>query len=282
MIAALVFVQPADAVQYTFTTFDVPGGTQTEIIGLNNVGQFVGSYGPQLPNQPSGFLYSSGVITSIAYPGAAETNPYGINDAGDIVGEYVSNGVFHGFLLQQGVYTTIDGPDVGYNSARGINNAGQIVGLTGSGGFLWSNGNFSLLNELAGVHPYDINDLGVIVGTRSFRFSGGVLEDLTALGYVFNTNTAGDLVGATGGGSGSFISSGGIFTGLSFGDLGGSPDAAHAINDLGQIAGYYTDSAGIRHGYIASPVPEPGVVFLLSIGLAGVASSAWRARRRRG
>jgi probable HAF family extracellular repeat protein len=164
MLSALATAQDPS---YTFTTLDVPfpGAHDTGATGINNHGQIVGGYldsrnqdqgfldnrgvfttilntEPQgINNQGQitgfysdgrglhGFLYDSGVYTTLDVSGANLTLAAGINDRGQIVGVYEdSNGVSHGFLYDAGVFTTFDVPGASLTEGRGINNRGQIVG----------------------------------------------------------------------------------------------------------------------------------------------------------
>jgi len=47
------------------------------------------------------------------------------------------------------------------------------------------------------------------------------------------------------------------------------------INNHGQIAGYFYDDAGVAHGFLATPVPEPAPGALIA---AGVLVLGWRQR----
>jgi probable HAF family extracellular repeat protein len=67
------------------TTLSFPGATITEALGLNNLGQVVGSYTDAMGNV-HGFIYSNGVFTALNVPGAPDTIVNGINNFGAIVG----------------------------------------------------------------------------------------------------------------------------------------------------------------------------------------------------
>src|SRR5262249_28534085 len=118
----------------------------------------------------------------------------------------------------------------------------QIVGeYNSSHPFLLSGGTFYQIDFPRSLNSAatGINDLGQIVG------------HYTDEGFVRH----GFLLGA------------GIF---STGDV---PDAsftaAAGVNNLGQIVGLYSDPTGF-HGFLATPVAEPGSVLFLASGLAGV------------
>ena len=56
----------------SFTSFDIPGGGS--VFGINDLGEMVGvGHDPGL----SGFLYSKGTVTTIAFPGALRTGRKG-------------------------------------------------------------------------------------------------------------------------------------------------------------------------------------------------------------
>ncbi len=82
------------------------------------------------------------------------------------------------------------------------------------------------------------------------------------------------IVGAPAGATATFV-----FTPL---DVPGATDTiAFGINDAGQIVGFFSDATG-RHGFLATaPVPEPGMLGLVTLGLVTLAVRM-RAGRRRG
>ncbi len=44
-----------------------------------------------------------------------------------------------------------------------------------------------------------------------------------------------------------------------------------AINDQGELAGWYIDANGAYHGFVATAVPEPGTATLTLLGVVGLA-----------
>jgi probable HAF family extracellular repeat protein len=271
---------------YSFTTIDVPGATGTAPEGINNAGQIVGFDGDTVGTQ-HGFLLSGGIYTPIDVPGAlpGTTRAFGINDAGQIVGDSVS----HSFLLSGGIYTTIDVPGALSTKADGINNAGQIVGGSSLGGFLLSGGMYTTIDfPGAPTSPSGINDSGQIVGfyvdfrdrDHGFLLSGGVYTTIDfgpRETVADGINNAGQIVGYYYlSGNHGFLLSGGVYTTIDF--PGATGTDITGINNAGQIVGAYSDGSG-THGFLATPVPEPGTftLTLLGVGTLGVC----RLRKRR-
>src|SRR5262245_32753116 len=115
---------------YNYTTIENPSqvGFTTATTGINDAGQFVGSY--DNAGGHHGYFYNGSTFITIDDPKAmAGTSTHSINATGLIVGDYrdTSN---HGFIYNPntGVYSTIDYPGATSTSAYGINAAGQIVG----------------------------------------------------------------------------------------------------------------------------------------------------------
>src|SRR5436190_1788450 len=125
----------------TYTTLDDPlATTGTSALGINDMGQIVGTYSNATGKH--GFLLSGGTYTTLDDPLAtAGTIAYGINDLGQIVGTYNDASGIHTFLYSGGAFSTVDDPVVNSHTlAHGINNNSQIVGTlsdgTGNRGFL--------------------------------------------------------------------------------------------------------------------------------------------------
>jgi uncharacterized membrane protein len=67
----------AQAAEYTFTTFDVPGAPHTLAWGINDSGQIVGGFYDG--TRSHGLLIDGTTFTTIDVPGARNTFAYGIN-----------------------------------------------------------------------------------------------------------------------------------------------------------------------------------------------------------
>lgn len=289
-------------VAFNFTTFDVPGGNSARGFGINDVGQIAGSYGVG-NNISHGFMRgAAGSYTTIDFPGATETSLNKINAAGEIVGRYktpTSTFQDRSFLRSSGgSFTPIEAPGAQTTLAFGINGAGQIVGYledasSNGHGFLRSPaGNFTTVDApgaTSGTYANDINSAGQIVGfyidagggfVGFLRSPGGNYSTFSVLPGVIDTfpygiNDAGQIVGVYSGGSPhGFLLSGGTLTTI---DVPGAIyTEALGINSLGQIVGDFADASGV-HGFIATPIPEPGSLLFAASGIGGM----WLARRRR-
>jgi YVTN family beta-propeller protein len=285
--AALI---PSSAAAQAFITVDVPGATATQVLGINNAGQMVGSYA-DAKNVTHGFLLSGGVFTTINFPGATFTQAAGINNVGEIVGSYTdSQGIGHGFLFSRGTFTSITDPAFAccatYVSA--ITDSGVIVGTgtdaNGSqNGFELINGTFTTL-DFPNSNFTELTDIpfqnSTIVGTYSNDYPTGPLQGLTYSNGQFGTfnvtgatNTVlngiadgGQVVGnySTSDASHSFLTtctnqSGGVVCSqndVTIADFPGAADTqASDINDGGQVVGAYVDTEGVTHGYLMTNGP---------------------------
>ena len=208
------------------------GHSDTQISGINNVGQMVGYSAAS--GGPGAFLYSGGKFTGVGSFGAY--NAQGINDSGQIVGRLAPSVGGGGYLDTNGAFTHING------DPYGINNQGQVVGTYGigsGGGFLDRNNVYTPINDplasLGTTVPRGINNEGQIVGY--YQNAAGVYNGFIDNSGVFST----------------------INDPLATGTMG---TQLYGINNNGQIVGDYAHGIG----FIAS-TPEPGTVVLFGSGL---------------
>ena len=81
----------------SFVGFDVNGALDTILLGINNVGDFVGTVILADSTQPA-FVSLRRSVTMFAVPGATATFAYQLNTANQIVGYYIdANGITHGY-----------------------------------------------------------------------------------------------------------------------------------------------------------------------------------------
>jgi uncharacterized membrane protein len=189
-----------------------------------------------------GFLFDSGVFTTIEAPGASTTIPFGINSRGQIVGTYIdaggptAGGFTHGFLLnEKGAFTTIDFPGPSETELAGINNQGEIAGVYRDaegithGVLLDKKDNFTTIDAPNAVETalLDINNRGQIIG-----------------GYA-------DIEGTVT----YFLLDDGVFTPIEF--PGASLTVPLDINNRGQIVGGYIDAGEERTVFCWQKAPSP-------------------------
>jgi YVTN family beta-propeller protein len=275
---------------YSFTTFDPPGSTDTLPRGLNNRGQNVGSY-LDAGGVLHGYLrQSNGSFVTIDAPNSTTTVATSINDFGVIVGEWVDfGGAAHGFTRSPaGVYTTLDLPGATDTALTDINNLGKIVGdydlgdLSTSIGFLDVRGQFTSFEDPAAVPaqtaPAGINLLGFISGLYGDAAGNSHAFIRTPDGQFHNydfpsaDNTIGTRINRFGQVVGqyftNFPSHGYILTGTLTAGLNFSPaqflsfdypdsqaTSLRGTNDSKQVSGfvrYFGDPA--RHGFLATPI----------------------------
>jgi uncharacterized membrane protein len=241
--------------------------------GINNAGQVVGEIG----FGPSPLILWNGRNGSRILDVPQGTTPYfadAINDRGQVAGAAFSSAGIVAILLDSndGSATTLSSLGGDYSKGFGINNAGQIAGFSTAAS--------SVTNHAAvwsGLAPDDlgvplgstseavgINDFGKVVGSSgSFNpYNEGLLgpgQAGLATAFLWDSGTAVNL----------FQASDAALQGWS------NLTVAYAINDVGQIVGEGLIN-GHLHGFLLTPVPEPGTYVLIAVGIGLV---GWRIRR---
>src|SRR5881398_1199439 len=84
----------------TFTEYDVPGAVQTNLLSINDAGDFTGGFDPDGSGVFQAFVNVGGAITSFSVPDAAGTFAYEINNSKHLaVGYFIdASGILHGYF----------------------------------------------------------------------------------------------------------------------------------------------------------------------------------------
>ena len=220
----------AQGQQYKFQRLNPPGSTYSFASGLNSNGVVVGSF-INASSAYEGYVYKNGHYKMIVFPGSVGfTQASGVNDSNIVVGEFTgSDQLTHGFVL------TPDGQFTEYDVALGastfiydINNAGNLVGFT----------SFQGQTAMAFVD---------IAGTvTEFTFMG----DYTfAFGINSKNDTVGDFITPNFVTHGFYRDAAGTMSQIDY--PGAALTTCRAINDLGEITGYYVDTSNVAHGFIS-------------------------------
>jgi hypothetical protein len=228
--------------QGNYANENFPGSAQTQVTGLNNLGDTSGFWvTPAGTNH--GFVEWNGVFASYNDPATPKAKGsvnqiLGINNAGTAVGFYNDkNGHAHAYELNQatGKFTAIHVPGVSV-TATGINTAGDVVGFATD----------SAKNTTSW--------LKIGTSTTAFNFPGG--SDTQAFGI----NSKNQIVGSYLDGSG--VMHGFVLTNplgprsvwQSIDDPNGiGSTVVNGINTAGDLVGFYTDAAGNTDGMLATP-----------------------------
>jgi len=243
------FVRDASGI---ITTFDPAGTSGAQSIGDD--GTVAGGYVDA--NGAHGYLRApDGAFTTFdptGDPSQVEiVVPNRINSNGSVAGTYTdTSGTFHGFSRDSsGNITILDAPGAGTASGEGteivdMNTGGVIVGGINIGVVNGVGTTHSLMRSATGT--YTIFDPPAADGVSSFA------EGINASGEITGTYRDATLVR-----HGYLEQPGGTF--VSFDD----PNAAQlplsgvnvgttalGINASGAVVGFYSDSAGVRHGFI--------------------------------
>jgi len=277
-------VTPDSAIS-NYTTFEAPGAGTGEFQGtgalaINASGAVVGVYADS-KNLLHGYVRSANATFTSFDAKDAGTGAYqgtiavSINASGAIAGTYLDrNGASHGFVRAgDGTITEFDAIGAGTAAHRGtvavrINDAGAIAGFYTTGNYLApsmyhgflraANGTITAVddpnagtaggpsNQKQGTMGIGINANGEIVGTY---------KDTNTVQHGFVRSAAGLFTGFDPTGVGTCVSNHGY-------NFGGT--SASDIDAAGDVAGYYTDTKCVQHGFVRAangqitPFDAPG------------------------
>ena len=116
-----------------FSQFDVPGSLSTEVGGVNNVGDFCGSF-TDATGFTQGFVSLGGAITSFSVPGSTFNAAYQLNSSNQLEGYYLDgSGIGHGYYRDADgtLHFPIDAPRSTFTVLFGNNDSNWMVGRYG-------------------------------------------------------------------------------------------------------------------------------------------------------
>jgi hypothetical protein len=226
--------------QANYTSENFPASTQTQVTGLNDLGDTSGFWVNKAGTN-RGFVEWNGVFASYTDPNTPKTagsvnQLLGINNSGVAVGFYTdAKGNSHAYEVNQAthVFTALKVPGTSV-VATGINNEGNIVGFSTTGsvtsGWLLAGGHLTTYQfpGSSNTQAFGINRQNRIVG--SYADSSGATH-----GFVLyqpeGTSTWQTIDDPQGAGS----------------------TVVNGINAAGDLVGFYTDAAGNTDGMLATP-----------------------------
>jgi len=113
-----------------FREFDVPDSLSTEVLGVNNAGDFCGDF-VDATGLTQGFVSIGGTITPFSVPGATSTTAVGLNNSNQTEGTYAdASGIFHGYWRDTDgtLHFPIDPPGGQNTILFGNNDSNWMVG----------------------------------------------------------------------------------------------------------------------------------------------------------
>ncbi len=205
---------------------------------VNDFGVIAGSYSsdPSLGRGDHGYLWRDGRVTIVMYPGEMPTEVYAVNDLDEAVGAYFTpDGNAHGYRLYDARFRAEDVPGALSTFPLSINDRGQAVGV-----YVTADGIHGYVSEPTGaIHTFD---------------APGAAPDSTSLLYV---NERDEMLGTYVDGSGSTVNfmriRGEVELLVSPTSLAATSYSPQALDDRGELAGFFTDANQILHGFIAIP-----------------------------
>ncbi len=278
------------------------GSTVLEAVGISSNGTIVGRvYGPARNNEGNQSFYyhpTTGLVINPYFSTGSPSNEfvYRVNENGDMSGRYGTNGA--GWL---GVYHRLANGTI-----RDFGVINDTIDIPDESGYMISEGNYvyrpdlsrfrlQVLNSGDYTRPLKVYSDGTIVGTYTysgipgsyfslFDINGNIISigsDRMAVDTVVCAKSS-KTVAFNGYRLDNQTLPAKLFT-YTFGgvmtDMSQHMPTAYevidvkGINDRGQIVGLYTQSRGsnILKSFLLDPVPEPGTLVAIAVGLAGLA-----------
>jgi len=117
----------------TFTQYDVHGALETNLLSINDAGDFTGGFDPDGSGIFQAFVSVGGTLTSFSVPGAASTFAYETNNSNQLVVGYYILGVLHGYYRDASgvLHFPIDPSGSTATVLFGLNDRNWVVGRYG-------------------------------------------------------------------------------------------------------------------------------------------------------
>ena len=157
-----------------FTEYVFPGAVQTDLLSINDAGDFTGGVVPDASGIFQGFVSVDGILSSFSVPGAVLTLAYEINNSEELtVGYYIDGVILHGYYRDSSgtLHFPIDPSGSVSTVLFGLNDRNWVVGRYASSGV--THGLFFIPPNQFSTFDYPgstftslngINDKGIIVG----------------------------------------------------------------------------------------------------------------------
>ena len=249
----------AAARSYAYESLDFPGSSQTIFWGLDDFDNLAGQY-EIAGGTAHAMTYRHGKFKPLdpAKLGTGFSAAGGPNDVGTTFGGYAdAAGVQHGFVIHDGRFEKVDFRGHLNSNVDGVDVFGRILGV------YWdADGTYhGMLSHDGNEVPFDVD------GARDT--------------YPLGLNIEGDSVGywdADGATTHGYVrrANGQVAT---LDVPAALATAAFAINDFGQVAGYFVDASGGVHGFLKTgsrlqQLDMPGAVATIATALNNAGSVA--------
>jgi hypothetical protein len=235
--------------QSDYTNENFPGSAQTQVTGLNDVGNTVGFWANAAGANFGFYTSTNGDFHEVNFPKVPNSSPQmdqllGINDRGVAVGFYqnkAGNARGYEYNIHTMKFTRVLIP----GAPQGLN--GPSLTVTG-------------INSYDTVVGFYVNKKGVTVAFErpgstfiTFAYPGASMTQ------AFGINDSGEVVGAYTIGTGSSAQSYGFTWTRAHGFVtvndpnGIGSTVINGVDDRGELVGFYTDKAGNTDGFLARP-----------------------------
>ena len=172
----------------TFTEYDVPSAIQTNLLGINELGDLTGGFDPDGSGIFQGFIDRHGTITSFGVPAAASTFTYELNNTKRLaVGYYIDGaGILHGYYRDHNgaLHFPIDPPGSVATVLFGVSDFNFVVGryADASGA---THGLFFTPPDIFFTFDYPGSTFTSLNGINLFGFICGRFNDAAGIGHGF-------------------------------------------------------------------------------------------------